>query len=29
MTRRQFWRALQVTVSAGFLAGVVLALVVP
>jgi hypothetical protein len=29
MTRRQFWKALQVAVSAGFLAGVVLALVMP
>jgi hypothetical protein len=29
MTRREFWIALQVVVSAGFLAGVVIALVVP
>jgi hypothetical protein len=29
MTRRKFWHALQVTVSAGFLAGVLLALVMP
>jgi ElaB/YqjD/DUF883 family membrane-anchored ribosome-binding protein len=29
MTRRQFWHGVQVAVSAGFLAGVLLAMVMP